>query len=203
MCSSLCWNVSWFRPHITAAAAHPILQRLAQWQAKNVSQLTLTLRPHYSPAVTEYPLIRIVWPMTFWKDFGKKPCRSRNQSRQWTHPFDKEAQEVSIWCICSMTSPWKVQHWFQFKTITLTSFVTVWDIFYKSTPWPHKWLSFKTNSPQLFGKQLARLLDLSCGVYSFWYVDRALKNGILRSQRPNTMGRFILSNNSQLYVWND
>lgn len=67
---------------ILVSITHPILQRLAQWQAKNVSQLTLTLRPHYSPAVTEYPLIRIVWPMTFWKDFGKKPCRSRNQSRQ-------------------------------------------------------------------------------------------------------------------------
>lgn len=35
------------------------------------------LWPHYSPAVTVYPLIRIIWPMTFGKDFNPETSAGR------------------------------------------------------------------------------------------------------------------------------
>lgn len=149
MCSGLCWNVSGFGQHITAAAAKPVLQRLAQWQAKNVSQLTLTLGPHYSPAATAYPLIRMVWPVTFGEDFNLVASQFKEPKQDQDTPSVvikshgtgswQTKTKVSTWCAYVMTSCLK------FKDRHADLFLHCLSEFYKSTPWPHEGLSFITS----------------------------------------------------------
>lgn len=79
-----------------SAAAFDEMQRLAWRQAKNVNRLTLTLRPHYSLAVTMHPLIRIVWPMTFGKDSNYETHAVwGSQAERW--PTPKFGLERSGW----------------------------------------------------------------------------------------------------------
>lgn len=70
----------------------------------------------------------------------------------------KESSQQYAHLLCAMTHRWQVVHRFQLKDDHVDLFCQCLRFFNKSTLWPHRGLSFKTNSPKLFGKQSAGLL---------------------------------------------
>lgn len=147
-------------------------------------------------AVTVYPLIRTVLPMTFGKDFKQKPRQVKELKEEEDTPyrFDKESWDWKLtWgehkvCIQTHLSAVCVQwhnaekHQFQFKDNHVDLVCQHLKPFNKNTPWPHKELRFKNK--QIFAQFLI------C-----WHIR---KSCILRpSQRPNPADRFIM------YDWND
>lgn len=156
---------------------HPPLQQRTQGLTKNVSAMTLTLSTHYFPAVTEFPLISLAWPMTSEKDFWKTHARTHTHTDTFSQEvFNKQTKKGKASFRCDHRE----------RVTRLFSFLSIW---------PH--LSLHELFCSKANPDLIRRVDAAPR-----RVDGPLKSGILTCQRSNTPIIFIYSSNSYLDVKN-